>query len=111
MISLGLSVLLATASTVANGAMCTQPDTPPAVRSMPAQMPTMLLASGTHGTAQLIVILTAENTVPANVELVQSTGDMIFDAAALEVARETQFVPETRACAPVGGRYFYEFQF
>ena len=64
-----------------------------------------------HGVAQLIVTLKPESTVPAKVELVQSTGDMILDAAALEVARETQLAPETHACAPVGGRYFYEFQF
>ena len=111
MLSLGLSVLLANASTVANGAMCMQPDTPAAVRSTPEQMPAMLVASGVHGVAQLIVTLTPESSVPAKVELVQSTGDMILDAAALEVARETQFAPETHACAPVGGRYFYEFQF
>ena len=111
MLSLGLSVLLANASTVASGAMCSQPDSPAAVRSTPMQMPAMLLASGVHGAAQLIVTLTPESAVPSGVELVQSTGDIIFDAAAIEVVRQTQFVAETRACVAVGGRYFYEFQF
>ena len=106
MLSLGLSMLLANASTVANGASCTQPDTPAAVLSIPTQMPSMLLASGSHGTAQLFVTLTAESAQPAKVELVQSTGDKILDAAAIQVARETEFAPETRACSPVGGRYF-----
>ena len=54
----------------------------------------MLLASGAHGIAQLIVTLTPESTQPANVELVQSSGDIIVDAAAIEVARQTQFAPK-----------------
>ncbi len=110
MLSLGLELLLASASTIgANGATCTQPDTAAVVRSMPNEMPAMLLASGSHGTAQLIVTLTPESTQPAKVELAQSSGDAIVDAAAIEVARETQFAPETRACAPISGRYFYQF--
>ncbi|MBV8638812.1 MAG: TonB family protein [Candidatus Eremiobacteraeota bacterium] len=110
MVSLGLGLFLASASIVgANGATCTQPDTPAAVRSMPSETPALLQASGSHGIAQVIVTLTPQSAQPANVELVQSTGDAIVDAAAIEVARATLFVPETRDCNPVGGRYFYEF--
>jgi outer membrane biosynthesis protein TonB len=60
---------------------------------------------------QLIVTLTPGSTKPAKIELVQSTGDMILNAAAIEVARESEFTPETHACTPVGGRYFYNFEF
>jgi TonB family protein len=103
---------LATAPLIgANGTACTQPDTPAMVSAVPMQPPAMLLATDQHGTAELIVTLKPASAQPANVELLQSTGNEILDAAAVEAARKTTFYPETRACVAIGGQYFYEFDY
>ena len=109
MVSLGLTALIASAVIGQNAPACAQPDTAATVRSTPFMPPTMLLAADEHGTVPLIVTLTPESTKPSSVELVQSSGSVILDAAAIEAVRQTQFTAETRSCVAVGGRYFYDF--
>ncbi|MBV8638811.1 MAG: TonB family protein [Candidatus Eremiobacteraeota bacterium] len=100
------------ASTVAaNGAACSTPDTPAVVQVEPAMLPSILTAYEEHGTDELIVTIDPNTARPTNVKLAQPSGDAILDAAAMQVARETSFTPETQSCSPVGGEYFYDFAF
>jgi TonB family protein len=73
-------------------------------------LPPILLAYDQHGTAKLIVTIDPLLATPTKVELVEPSGDAIIDSAAMQVARETAFTPETASCSPVGGRYFYDFE-
>jgi len=109
MLTLGLALFISASSIAANGGACAQPDTPAVVRVEPAMLPPILLAYDQHGTAKLIVTIDPLLARPSKVELAQPSGDAIIDAAAMEVARQTAFTPETSSCSPVGGRYFYEF--
>ena len=104
MFGFGLSALLAA------GASCAQPNTVPVVVKAP--MASMLLtAIEAHGEAGVIVTLPAQNANPTDVELAQSSGDSMIDAAAVEAARHTVFSPETQDCVAVAGRYFYDVVF
>ncbi len=110
MLTLGLALVLNASSIAANGGACVQPDTPAIVRIEPAMLPPILLAYDQHGTAKLIVTIDPLLARPTKVELAQASGDAIIDAAALQVASETAFTPETASCSAVGGRYFYDFE-
>lgn len=111
MLTLGLALLMGTTTIAATGAACTTPNTPAVVRVEPAVLPAILLPYDEHGTATLIVTIDPNRARPAKVELAEPTGDAILDAAAMQVARQTAFTPETQSCSPVGGRYFYDLEF
>ncbi len=111
MFTLGLTLLISASTIAATGASCAQPDTPAVARVEPAMLPPILFAYDQHGTARLIVTIDPNLALPTKVELVEPSGDAILDAAAMNVARETAFTPETQSCSPVGGRYFYDFEF
>jgi outer membrane biosynthesis protein TonB len=110
MLTLGLALFISASSVAANGAACAQPNTPAIVQVEPAMLPPILLAYDEHGSAKLIVTIDPLLALPTKVELAQPSGDAIIDAAAVQVARETAFTPETASCSAVGGRYFYDFE-
>ena len=112
MVTLGLALFISAASSVgATGSACAQPETPAVVQVEPAMVPPILQAYDEHGSAKLIVTLSPNLATPTNVELVQPSGDAILDSAAMQMTRLTAFTPETQQCSPVGGRYFYDFEF
>lgn len=112
MLTLGLALYIMSASTTAaTGGACSQPNTPAVELVEPAMLPPILTAYEEHGTDELIVTIDPKSARPSKVELTEPSGDAILDAAAVQVARETTFTPETQSCSPVGGRYFYTFVF
>lgn len=111
MLTLGLSLLIGASSIAATGGACAKPDTPAVALVEPSMLPPILFAYDQHGTAKLIVTIDPSLARPTKVELVQPSGDAILDAAAVQIARETSFTPETQSCSAVGGRYFYDFEF
>ena len=110
MLTLGLALVMTASSIAATGGACVQPQTPAVVHLQPALLPPILLAYDQHGSAKLIVTIDPTLALPVKVELAQASGDAIIDAAAMQVARETTFTPETQSCSPIGGRYFYDFE-
>jgi TonB family protein len=62
------------------------------------------------GTAIVEIDLTAEGK-PENPQIVQSTGDILYDQAAIKTVLIQQFAPEVRDCVNVKGSYLYEVDY
>ena len=111
MVTLGMALLVATATSVASTGACTIPNTPAAIRSLPLTPSSLAAATDDHGATELIVTLTPASAPATEVALSRSSGSSILDAASIRMARQAQFEPEMQNCTPVGGQYFVVFEY
>lgn len=89
---------------------CSAPDVP--AKTVVTQQPQVPedQSGGFVGTAKVKVDLDASGAV-VGTSIYESTGNMMFDRAALEAARASQYAPEQRDCKNISGSYLFTVDF